>query len=38
MLDHKYKWTSANHHVFIKYFNDNDFIILSMFVDDMLVI
>lgn len=38
MLDHGYKRTSADHCVYIQRFSDDDFIILSLYVDDMLVV
>ncbi|KAK6164186.1 hypothetical protein DH2020_001050 [Rehmannia glutinosa] len=38
MTDHDYNRTSSDHCVFFKKFSDNDFIILLLYVDDMLII
>ena len=38
MVNHEYKMTTSNHFVFVKRFSDGDFIILLLYVDDMLII
>ena len=38
MVNHEYKRTTSNHFVFVKRFSDGDFIILLLYVDDMLII
>ena len=38
MISHGYKKTTSDHCVFTRKFSDNDFIILLMYVDDMLII
>ena len=38
MMSHGYNRTSSNHCVFTKKFSDDDFIILLLYVDDMLII
>ncbi|PKI75267.1 hypothetical protein CRG98_004307 [Punica granatum] len=38
MLNHGYKRTTSDHCVFVKQFSDGDFIILLLYVDDMLLI
>ena len=38
MLDQDYTRTATNHCVFIKQFSDDEFIILLIYVDDMLII
>ena len=38
MVNHEYKRTTSNHYVFVKRFFDGDFIILLLYVDDMLII
>ena len=38
MKDHKYQRTTSDHCVFIKRFAEGDFIILLLYVDDMLII
>ena len=36
--EHVYKKTSSDHCVFVQKFTDNDFIILLLYVDDMLIV
>ncbi|CAN0846213.1 Retrovirus-related Pol polyprotein from transposon TNT 1-94 [Linum grandiflorum] len=38
MVNHGYARTTSDHCVFVKYFAENDFIILLLYVDDMLVV
>ena len=38
MVDHEYKRTTSNHCVYVKRFSDDDFIILLLYVDDMLIV
>lgn len=38
MVRHGYKMTKADHCVFIRRFSDDDFIILLLYVDDMLIV
>ena len=38
MMSHGYKRTTSDHCVFTKKFSDDDFIILLLYVDDMLII
>lgn len=38
MMDHDPNKTISNHYVFIKYFSRGDFIILSIYVDDILIV
>ncbi|PKI56506.1 hypothetical protein CRG98_023144 [Punica granatum] len=38
MLSHGYTRTTSNHCVFVKQFSDGDFIILLLYVDDMLLV
>ena len=38
MMSREYKRTTSNHCVFVKRFSDSDFIILLLYVDDMLII
>lgn len=38
MMSHKYKRTNADHCVYVKRFADGDFIILLLYVDDMLLV
>ena len=38
MCEHGYKKTTSNHCVFVKRFANNDFIILLLYVDDMLIV
>ena len=35
---HEYKRTTSNHCVYVKRFSDGDFIILLLYVDDMLIV
>ena len=37
MLEHGFHKTQANHHVFVKRYSEGDFLILLLYVDDMLV-
>jgi len=37
MCEHGYKKTTSDHCVFVKKFANNDFIILLLYVDDMLI-
>lgn len=36
--EYGYKRTYANHCIYIRCFHDNDFIILSLYIDDILVV
>ncbi|GAA0151815.1 hypothetical protein LIER_10452 [Lithospermum erythrorhizon] len=38
MIEHGYKMTKANHCVFFRNFSDGDFIMLLLYVDDMLIV
>ena len=38
MMSHGYNRTSYDHYVFTRKFSDDDFIILLLYVDDMLII
>jgi len=38
MCEQGYKKTTSNHCVFVKKFSDDDFIILLLYVDDMLIV
>ena len=38
MTDHGYMRTSSDHCVFVKRFDDDDFLILLLYVDDMLIV
>ena len=38
MTDHGYTKISSDHYVFIKRFDDDDFTILLLYVDDMLIV
>ena len=38
MMSHGYKRTTSDHCVFTKKFSNDDFIILLLYVDDMLII
>ena len=38
MTDHKYYRTTSDHCVYVKNFVDGDFIILLLYVDDMLIV
>ena len=38
MMSHGYNRTTSDHCVFIRKFSDDDFIILLLYVDDMLII
>ena len=38
MVEHGYDRTASNHYVFVKKFFDGEFIILLLYVDDMLVV
>ena len=38
MTDHEYHMTTFDHCVYVKKFSDSDFIILSLYVDDMLIV
>ena len=38
MGEQGYKKTSSDHCVFVQKFSDNDFIILLLYVDDMLIV
>ena len=38
MVDHGYSRTTSDHYVFMKKFSDDDFIILLLYVDDMLIV
>jgi hypothetical protein len=38
MVDHGYDRTTSDHCVFVKKFSDGEFIILSLYVDDMLIV
>ena len=38
MENHGFSKTMCDHYVFVKKFGDNDFIILLLYVDDMLII
>lgn len=38
MMDHGCKRTTSDHSVFTKYFPDGDFIILLLYIDDMLIV
>lgn len=38
MFDLGYKWTFADHYVYIKYFHDNHFIILLVYINDMPIV
>ena len=38
MCGHDYKKTASDHCVFVKRFANNDFIILLLYVDDMLIV
>ena len=38
MVSHSYKRTNADHCVYIKRFGDGDFIILVLYVNDMLLV
>ena len=38
MGEHGYKKTSFDHYVFVQKFSDDDFIILLLYVDDMLIV
>ena len=38
MIDHGYDRTTSDHYVFVKRFGDDDFIILLLYVDDMLIV
>ena len=38
MVDHEYKRTTSEHCVYVKRFLDGDFIILLLYVDDMLIV
>ena len=37
-VDHEYNETTSDHYVFLKRFSDDDFIILLLYVDDMLIV
>lgn len=37
-MDHEYEGMTSNHCVFTKYFLNGDFIILLLYIDDMLII
>ena len=38
MINHGYARTTSDHCVFVKYFAENDFVILLLYVDDMLIV
>ena len=38
MVDHGYNRTISNHYIFVKRFSDDDFIILMLYVDDILIV
>ena len=38
MVNHGYARTTSDHCVFVKYFAENDFVILLLYVDDMLIV
>ena len=38
MTDHEYSRTTSNHYVFVKKYPDSNFIILLLYVDDMLIV
>ena len=38
MVEHGYDRTASNHFVFVKKFSDGEFIILLLYVDDMLIV
>ena len=38
MGEQDYKKTTSDHYVFVQKFSDDDFIILLLYVDDMLII
>ena len=38
MVDHEYKRNTSDHCIFVKRFLDGDFIILLLYVDDMLIV
>ncbi|CAL2247665.1 unnamed protein product [Prunus armeniaca] len=38
MTEHKYRRTTLDHCVFVKRFDDGEFIILLLYVDDMLIV
>ncbi|CAL2270428.1 unnamed protein product [Prunus armeniaca] len=38
MIEHKYRRTTSDHCVFVKRFDDGEFIILLVYVDDMLIV
>ena len=38
MVDHGYHRTTSDHYIFMKRFPDGNFIILLLYVDDMLII
>jgi hypothetical protein len=38
MVEHEYDRTTSDHCVFVKKFSDGEFIILLLYVDDMLIV
>ena len=38
IIDHGYNRTTSDHYVFVKRSNDDDFIIILLYVDDMLIV
>ncbi|CAL8081539.1 unnamed protein product [Prunus armeniaca] len=38
MIEHRYRRTTSDHCVFVKRFDDGEFIILLLYVDDMLIV
>ena len=38
IIDHKYHRTTSDHCVYVKSFPDGDFIILLLYIDDMLIV
>ncbi|BBG99422.1 hypothetical protein Prudu_009111 [Prunus dulcis] len=38
MIEHRYRRTTSNHCAFVKRFDDGEFIILLLYVDDMLIV
>lgn len=38
MIDHRYDETTCDHYVYIRYFSEDDFIILLPYMDDILIV
>ena len=38
MLEHKFQKTQADHRVFVKRYDEGDFLILLLYMDDMLIV